>query len=94
MGERPFDRSLDQRAGKGMDQLGGDEAGRVEVELHREIDAGGLLEIVEQAAARPAPEDEALDEAGAEHPERIDEHRARHGRPLRGWTGATMPKNP
>ena len=59
-----------QRAGQRMRELGGDEAGRVEVELHCLIDARDLVKVVDQPPAGAAPEDEALHEAHAEEDQR------------------------
>jgi hypothetical protein len=69
-----------------MGELVGDKSGRVEVELYGEIDAVDLMEIVEQPPARPAPEDEALDEARAEQDEGEQrETRGRGVQPVRWW---------
>jgi hypothetical protein len=51
-------------------KLVGNESGGVEVKLYGEINAIDFMEIVEQPAARPAPEDKPLDEARAEQDER------------------------
>ncbi len=83
MGERPFDRPLHpQSARQRVRELGGDEPRRVKVELHRKIDAGDVVEIVDEAPGGPAPEDEALDEAHAQQHERR-ERESRGGRELR-----------
>ena len=62
-----------------MRQLGGDEAGYVEIQLHGVIDTGNVMEIVDQSPAGAAPKDEALHEAGAEEDQRCQRETSSSG---------------
>ena len=56
MAQRPFDRALHpQRAGERVRELGGDEARRIEVELHGFVDAVDGVEVVDQPPASRRP---------------------------------------
>ncbi len=64
-----------------MHELVGDETRRLEIELHRMIDPGDLMEVVEEPAAGTAPEDEPLDEARAQkHDGKERQASGSHGR--------------